>query len=95
MILPTSGSFAANFSGSFGLASIAATASTTITVNIIHSGSTTAIGTIVFAAAGTVPTLATTGGTSQSFVAGDALEWVFPASPDVTLANIAITLLGS
>jgi hypothetical protein len=92
IVLTDNGTFAANFSGSSGLASVAATASTVVTVNIIHSGTPTTIGTATWAISGTAPTLATTGGLAQNFVAGDVVEFVFPASPDATLANIALSL---
>jgi hypothetical protein len=86
------GTFAANFSGSVGKAQVAATASTVVTIRKDTGGVLSTIGTATFAIAGTVPTLATTGGVAQSFVAGDLLGFLFPASPDATLAGIALSL---
>jgi hypothetical protein len=83
--------FAANFSGSSGLAKTAS-ASTAITkVNVVHAGATTQIGSVTFSAS-TTATFGTTGGTAQSMAAGDLLEFVYPSSPDSTLADVAITL---
>jgi FlaG/FlaF family flagellin (archaellin) len=86
------GTFPANFSGSFGKALVAATASTVLTIKKLSAGVTTTIGTATWGIAGTTPTLATTGGLAQSFLAGDMVGYVFPASPDATLADIAISL---
>lgn len=46
------------------------------------------VGTITFAAAGTVPTLATAGGTAQAFAAGDFIDVKGPVTADATLAGI-------
>jgi len=75
--------------GSLGKAATAATGSTTFTIN--KNGS--AIGTMVFAAAATVPSFTFT--SAVTFNAGDILTIVAPATPDATLANIAWVLLGS
>ena len=48
----------------------------------------TAVGTITFAASGTVPTLATTGSAAQSFAEGDFIDIKGPATADATLAGI-------
>jgi hypothetical protein len=92
--------FPANFSGtvggisciSAGSGKTAATASTTFIVNRITSGVTTQIGTIVFAAAGTVPTFTTPSGATETLNVADILTVVGPATADVTLANWAVTL---
>jgi len=84
-------SFPANFSGSHGVAGTAATASTVFDVQ--KNGAS--IGSITFAIAGTVATFTTTGGTSKSFVAGDILSIVAPASPDATLADFGFVLAGT
>lgn len=78
----------ASFTGSRAAASVAATASTTFGIN--KNG--VQFGTIVFAAAATTATFT---GTSTAFAAGDVLTIIAPATPDVTLANVAITLLQS
>lgn len=85
--------FAAAIAGSAGKALVAATAQTDIDVrkNAASSGGGSSVGTIRFAAAGTVPTFIAasgftlTGGT-------DYLTFWGPASPDATLANFAIAL---
>lgn len=84
-------SFAANFSGSYGIGSVAATASTAF--DIQKNGSS--IGTITFAISATTATFVSSGGTAQSFVAGDILAIVAPASPDATLANVGVVLAGT
>lgn len=70
-------------------ADVAATASCTFTLQ--KNGS--AIGTVTFAAAGTVGTVSIT--SSTSVAAGDVLTLVAPAAADATLANIAFTLAGT
>lgn len=80
--------FPAAFTGSKGKASVAATAQTDF--DIQKNGSS--IGTMRFAAAGTVPSFLGAGG---SFAAGDELSVVAPGSPDATLATIRFTLLGT
>ena len=83
--------FPANFSGSYWVAGTAATASTTFTVAV----NGTSIGTIVFAASGTVATFTTTGGAIQNVAAGAVLTITAPATPDTTLANASGTLAGT
>jgi len=69
-------------------AETAATASTVFDVK--KNGSN--VGTITFAAAGTVATFVMASQTN--FVAGDRLTVIAPASPDLTLANIGFNLHG-
>ncbi len=78
----------ANFSGSYGYASVAATASTTFTISVAGSQ----IGTMVFAAGATTATFTLTGGASIN--PGQVLTVTGPSSPDLTLANVTFTLLG-
>jgi hypothetical protein len=68
-------------------ADVAATSSAVLSVR--KNGSQ--VGTVTFAAAGTIPTLATSGGTAQSFAAGDFFDIVAPSPADATLADISIT----
>lgn len=82
--------FQANFAGSHGIASVAATASSVLTIAV----SGTAAGTITFAAAGTVPTFTTTGGTTLTVNPGQVMTVTAAASPDTTMANVSFTLLG-
>jgi hypothetical protein len=71
------------------VADVAAAASTVWSVR--RNG--TAVGTLTWAAAGTVPTLATTGGTAQTFAVDDFFD-VQSASPaDATLADVSGTIL--
>lgn len=83
--------FPANFSGSYAKAATAATASTAIDVQ--NNGTT--IGTITFAAAGSVATFTTVSGTSKSLVAGDILSIIAPGTADATLADIGFVLAGT
>jgi hypothetical protein len=88
--------FAAAIAGSSGKALTAATAQTDIDVrkNATTSSGGSSVGTVRFAAAGTVPTFIAasgftlTGGT-------DYLTFWAPASPDATLANFGFSLYGT
>jgi hypothetical protein len=89
MTMPRAVTLAANLSGSKPTAAdVAATASTVVEVK--KNGSQVA--TLTYAAAGTVPTLATSGGSAVSFAVDDILTVVCPASPDATLSGIYIVL---
>ena len=81
--------FAAGLTGSQGTAGVAATAATTYSIR--KNGSNT--GTMAFAAGATTATF--TMASATTFMAGDVLTIVAPASPDATLANLAWTLVGS
>ncbi len=72
-----------------GYADVAATASTTF--DIQKNG--VSIGSMVFAAAGTVASFTVTSATS--FAAGDRLSVVAPASTDATLADVYFTIVGT
>lgn len=70
-----------------------ATASTTVLLYHVVSGTPTGVGTLVFAASGSAYqgcTVTWTG--SITFAAGDVLEADFPSTADATLANIAISV---
>lgn len=75
--------------GSYGVAKVAATAQTIF--GIQKNGAT--VTSMVFAAAATTATFVFAPG--ASFVAGDILTVVAPASPDATLADIGFTLAGT
>lgn len=75
----------ADADGSYGKSRVAATAETTL--NLIKN--TTTIGTVVWAAAGTVPTF--TVAADVSFDAEDILVVQFPETKDTTLAKLGIT----
>lgn len=81
--------FPINLTGSLADARVAATASTTVTLK--KNGSS--IGTLVWAASGTSG--AFTFAAAVSFAAGDVLTLEGPATADVTLADISITLIGT
>lgn len=81
--------FPANFAGSIGIASVAATASTVFDVR--KNGSS--IGSITFAAGATTATFSTTG--AVSLAAGDYLSIWTPSTPDATLADPGFVLAGS
>lgn len=80
----------ANFSTSVSSVGINPTSSFVLTVK--KNGST--VGTITISTLGAV-TFATTGGTSVPLVAGDVVEVDGPGVADATVANVAITLIGS
>lgn len=88
-VYPLAVTIPAGMSGSRAVARVAATAETIF--NVRKNGSN--FGTITFAAAGTVGTVAAA--LATAFVAGDVIDVVAPASPDDTLADIAIMLCGS
>jgi hypothetical protein len=77
---------AADASGSQASAGVAATAQTDITIGKNGTG----IGSVRFAAAGTVASFV--GIAETDFAAGDRLSFVFPAIADATLADIGIAL---
>lgn len=58
------------------------------------SGGFSSIGTITISTGG-VFTFATTSGTSKSIAVGDVIKIVGPATPDGSVANVAITLVGT
>lgn len=71
------------------VADAAAAASTVWSVR--RNGS--AVGTLTWGAAGTVPTLATTGGAAQTFAIDDFFDVVAAASADLTLADVSGTIM--
>jgi hypothetical protein len=81
--------WASALSGSQFSAGVAATASYTVTIK--QNGSS--IGTLVWAAAGTTPTV--TFSSTVNFAAGDLIEIIAPATPDATLAQIALDFSGT
>lgn len=84
-----------NLAGSIAIAASAATAASVWSIQRIPSGSTTAatFATLSWAAAGTIPTLATT--STPTFAAGDIIQILCAASADATLGNVAITFLAT
>jgi len=88
--------FPSSLTGSDCVAKSGATASTTININKIHSGSSSNVGSITFAASGSANQTCTLSATASfSLAVGDALEFAFPSSPDATLADVAVTLAGT
>ena len=81
--------FLSALSGSHGVAGTAATAQTDF--DIQKNGSS--FGTMRFAASATTATFIAA--SASSFVAGDILKIIAPATPDATLANISFTLAGT
>jgi len=81
--------FPASLTGSQGVAGTAATAQTDF--DLKKNGSS--VGTMRFAAAGTVASFIMASQTT--FAAGDVLTVVAPASPDATLANLGFSLAGT
>lgn len=82
----------AGLSGLACIGKTAATGSTTVTLNKVSAGVTTAIGSLAWSGSGT--TCSPTFSSDVTLAAGDMLEEAWPVSPDATLADIAITLPG-
>jgi len=75
-----------------GCSFVADTAATASTVwSIRRNGS--AVGTLTWAAAGTVPALATTGNAAQTFAIDDFIDLIAATSADATLGDVSGTLL--
>ena len=93
-VAPYAIDFAAAMAGSSGIALIAATAQTDITVNkIAASGhAVTAVGTVRFAAAGGAPTFIAA--SAFSLAIGDALQFKAPGTADATLADFSFSIAG-
>lgn len=68
------------------------TAATATTVFEVRKNGTQ-VGTLTWAASGTVPTLATTGNAAVSFAAGNFIDIKAPATADATLADIFINTM--
>ena len=81
--------YPASLTNSAGKATVAATAITTYSIK--QNG--TEVGTMVFAAAASTATF--TMPTQTTFVSGDEITVVAPASPDATLAGVRFTLVGT
>jgi len=82
--------FPDDFAGSYGIASVAATAQTDFAV--AKNGSQ--VGTISFAAGAAVATFITSGA-GVTFAAGDRISITAPATPDATLADPGFVLAGT
>lgn len=87
--------FPANFAGSQATASVAATVDTVFSVQAIHAGSATQIGTVTFLAGAVTGVFASTGSNPQSLLAADILAIIAPATADATLADIGFALTGT
>lgn len=82
--------FSANFSGSVGSAGTNPTATASFTV----AKNGTSVGGVSISTSG-VAAFTTTGGSALTFAAGDVLKVTAPSSADATLANVAITFIGT
>ena len=89
--------YPSGLTGSYCVAKTGATSSAVITLNKIHGATVTSgVGTATFAAGGSANQTCTfTAASAITLAPGDALEFVFPATPDATLADVAITLAGT
>lgn len=75
-----------------GWSVVADTPATAITVwSVRKNGS--AVGTLTWAAAGTVPVLATTSGAAQTFAVDDFFDLIAATTADVSLADVSGTIL--
>lgn len=79
------------------VAATAATASTTLSITQCTSGfsSCSVVGTIVFAASGTVGTFTCSSAITLSGVASNGLYIVAPATADTTFGNVAVSIYGT
>src|ERR1044071_9550012 len=76
-----------------GRAEVAATASTTFTLwKVSGTGSPSSIGTAVFAIAGRLPTYTVSSDVTFDPATNDALQVTAPATPDVTLSDINLSI---
>lgn len=83
--------FAANFANSVGKASANATGSTAF--DIQKNGAS--VGTMTFAAGASSATFTSSGGAAVDFAAGDVLAVIAPGTPDATLADVGLVLVGT
>jgi hypothetical protein len=91
--------YPSGLTGSYCVAKEGATSSTTITLHQIHAGSSTNVGTVVFAGGSGGSTNVTNctfaAASGISLAVGDALEFAFPSTPDATLGDVSITIAGT
>ena len=89
VVVPRAVTLPSGLTGSYAKAGTAATASTTLTIT--QNG--TSIGSINFAAGAATGTF--TFSSAVTTAAGDVLQIQAPATPDATLADVSVTLVGS
>jgi hypothetical protein len=85
--------FPSSLSASQLLADISATSTTVFDIKKFTSGTWTTIGSATVASSETVATFAMA--TDETFNAGDAIMFVAPEIPDLTLADISFSILGT
>jgi hypothetical protein len=90
VMIPRSMTLPANFAGSVGYVGTNPTA--TFDVDVKDDGSS--IGTISISDSG-VFTFTTTSGTAKTVAAGSRIEFVAPGTPDATIEDVSVTLVGS
>jgi len=93
VVLPRAIRLPASLTNSQCVSSVAADSPTTITLNKVVSGTSTAIGTAVWSAS--ARTCSFSFSSDRDFAIGDVLEFSFPAIADPDLADISITLAGA
>ncbi len=92
MTAPIAFTFGANLSGSKPTAADAAATASAV-VELLKNGAQVA--TLTYAAAGVVPTLATSGGVAVAFAVDDIMTVKAPASADATLSGIYTSLIAT
>lgn len=92
-VAPVGFSIVAGTTGHVARAIVAPTASATLKVQKSSAGVLTDIGTIAFGIGATVATVTITSATS--FAVGDLVIVRAPASPDATLADVAVSIMGT
>ena len=84
--------FPANFASPTSKGAVGTNPAASFAMDVQKNGST--IGTITISTGG-VFTFATASGTAKSVAVGDVIKIVAPATPDASIANAAITLVGT
>lgn len=92
-ITPQALTLVENLTGSYAVCDTAPTASITCTINRISSGTTTAIGSVNYAASATAGTF--TFSAAVTTTPGDIIEVVAPSSADATFAGPCVALAGT
>ncbi len=95
-ILTTQGaSYLSDFAGSLAFSRVDATADIDFEINSVDSSNSVInIGTMSISAGNNVASFVSVGGSAQTVVAGNCLEVLAPATADLTLADLAINILG-
>ena len=93
-ITPQAATFPVGLTGSYAYCDTAPTGSVTLTINKVTSaGSVTALGSINFSAGATTGTFTFSGAVTTA--AGDRIQVLAPATPDVSFADVSLALVAT